>query len=154
MNNISGLYTSLGATGMKPPAPGQAAKVKLRFGKWEAEGETKEIALNKIRQKSFEDVEAHEKAHLAAAQHLAVGGPEYTKNDDGITVAGKVNIRMGFDPNNLQQTMADAQLAKKAALAPAHIGDTPSAQDFKVAQQAEANYAKAMLLLQAKQRQS
>lgn len=128
-----------------PPPP---AKVQLRFGKWIGEGDTHEMALNRIREQSFNEVQQHEQEHLNALPlHLRAGGPEYTKNEHGITVGGQVKLRMGFDPNNPEQTMRDAKAIQAAALKP----HDPSDQDRKVAAQAQANYAKAALLLQQRQ---
>lgn len=87
-------------------------------------------------------VKAHEHAHLAAAAGLKTSGPnyEYETGPDGkkYAVAGDVNIsyQASSDP---EVNLRNAQQLRAAALAPAD----PSAQDRKVAAQAEREIAQA-----------
>lgn len=87
-------------------------------------------------------VRAHEHAHLAAAAGLKTSGPnyEYETGPDGekYAVAGDVNVsyQSSSDP---EVNLRNAQQLRAAALAPAD----PSAQDRKVAAQAEREIAQA-----------
>lgn len=86
-------------------------------------------------EKRDQEVRAHEEAHKAAAGDLALGGPtyDYERGPDGreYAVGGEVQIALkkGETP---EETIANAQRARRAALAPAE----PSAQDYKVAAKA------------------
>lgn len=83
------------------------------------------------------EVRAHEAAHAAAGRSYA-GSPNYTyeRGPDGRTyaVGGSVRVDMSPIPGDPQATLQKAQQVRSAALAPAQ----PSAQDMKVAQQAQA----------------
>jgi len=82
------------------------------------------------------EVRAHEQAHLAAAGSLARGGPSFTtqRGPDGrqYAVGGEVSISTSGSSNDPEETIAQAQQVRRAALAPAN----PSAQDRAVAAQA------------------
>lgn len=81
-------------------------------------------------------VRAHEAAHLVAAGGLARGGAAFTyrTGPDGkqYAVGGEVEIDMAPVDDSPEQTIARAQAAEAAALAPAD----PSPQDRQVAMQA------------------
>ncbi|HMB15078.1 MAG TPA: putative metalloprotease CJM1_0395 family protein [Pelovirga sp.] len=83
------------------------------------------------------EVRAHEAAHAAAGGSYA-GAPayDYERGPDGRTyaVGGSVSIDISPIPGDPQATLQKAQQVRAAALAPAQ----PSAQDMKVAQQAQA----------------
>jgi len=83
------------------------------------------------------EVRAHEAAHAAAGGSYA-GAPkyDYERGPDGRTyaVGGSVSIDISPIPGDPQATLQKAQQVRAAALAPAQ----PSAQDLKVAQQAQA----------------
>ncbi|MBD1399463.1 putative metalloprotease CJM1_0395 family protein [Pelovirga terrestris] len=84
-----------------------------------------------------QEVRAHEAAHAAAGGSYA-GAPsyDYQRGPDGRTyaVGGSVSIDLSPIPGDPQATLQKAQQVRAAALAPAQ----PSAQDMKVAQQAQA----------------
>ncbi|MFO7812480.1 MAG: putative metalloprotease CJM1_0395 family protein [Pelovirga sp.] len=84
-----------------------------------------------------QEVRAHEAAHAAAGGSYA-GAPtyDYQRGPDGRTyaVGGSVNIDISPIPGDPQATLQKARQVRAAALAPAQ----PSAQDMKVAQQAQA----------------
>jgi len=83
--------------------------------------------------RNYNHIYAHEMAHKMAGGSFA-GAISIEKNADGIPVSGHVPIKMPtLNKNNPQQTIDHANTVIRAALAP---GD-PSAQDYKVAQQAE-----------------
>lgn len=90
-----------------------------------------------------QEVRAHEEAHKAAAGDLALSGPtyDYETGPDGrdYAVGGEVQIALksGRTP---EETVKNAQRARRAALAPAE----PSAQDLKVAAEAAQMEAEAM----------
>ena len=98
------------------------------------------------------EVRAHEMAHKAAAGELAPSGPyyEYETGPDGqdYAVGGHVPIRIpaSDDP---QETLANAEQARRAALAPAE----PSPADRAVAQEATqmAAQARAQIAAEAEQ---
>ncbi len=115
-------------------------KVQVQFGNWHGEGNSKEEALAQVREKSYQSVMAHENAHAQAAGDLVAGPIQTTKNAQGITVAGSVRIRLGFNPKNPVKSLADAQRAEKAATAP----HNPSAQDMKVAAMARSIQAQSL----------
>ncbi len=104
--------------------------------------EEEEKEVQELEQRDRE-VRTHEQAHLAAAGHLASGGPsfEYEKGPNGKQYAtgGEVNISVGGG-NTPEERLRNAEQAERAALAPAE----PSSQDRKVAAEArkKANNAK------------
>jgi hypothetical protein len=122
----------------------QGEKVKLRFGKWAGEGNSKEEALQTIRQQSYNEVMNHELKHYNAAGHLVAGPIQLKQNELGVTVAGSVPIALNFNANNPKQSYEDARIAKSAALAPSD----PSGPDLAIALKAEANMGKAQVLIQ------
>lgn len=99
------------------------------------------------------EVRRHEQAHKAAAGQHAKGGPkfEYEQGPDGkqYAVGGEVQIDTSEVPNDPKATIQKAEQIKKAALAP----QEPSAQDRKVAAEADRMEAKARQEL-TKQRQA
>ncbi|MEM8710637.1 MAG: putative metalloprotease CJM1_0395 family protein [Planctomycetota bacterium] len=81
------------------------------------------------------EVRAHEEAHKAAAGDLALGGPtyEYQRAPDGQEYAVGGEVQIALKPGNTpEETVRNAQRARRAALAPAE----PSGQDRKVAAEA------------------
>lgn len=82
--------------------------------------------------RNYNHIYAHEMAHKTAGGSFA-GAISIERNQDGIPVSGHVPIKMPtLDKNNPQKTIDHANTVIRAALAP---GD-PSAQDYKVANQA------------------
>ncbi len=110
--------------------------------------EEQEVAELKI---TDAEVKAHEQAHKAAAGGLRTSAPnyEYETGPDGkkYAVAGDVNIsyQHSQDP---EVNLRNAQQLKASALAPAD----PSAQDRKVAAQADREIAEARQEIQEKQK--
>lgn len=82
------------------------------------------------------EVRRHERAHRAAGAGLVVGGIKYKykTGPDGkrYVVAGEVNLDVSPE-RDPKKTIQKAERIKRAALAPAE----PSAQDRRVARQAE-----------------
>ena len=90
-------------------------------------------------QKNYRKIYAHELAHENAAGSIA-GPIVIEKNSEGIPVGGHVSIKMPtLNENNPQQTIEQADIVIKSALAPSD----PSNQDYKVASQARQIKAKA-----------
>ncbi len=92
------------------------------------------------------EVRRHEQAHAAAGGAYA-GAPqyEYTTGPDGnrYAIGGHVSIDTGAVAGDPEATIAKLRTVKRAALAPG----APSAQDRRVAAQAEAAIAEARLEL-------
>ena len=90
-------------------------------------------------------VRAHEAAHIGAGGGLVEGGPRFTfeRGPDGrqYAVAGEVSIDTAPVAGNPEATLVKARRIAAAALAPAD----PSAQDQRVAGQAQAMAASAEL---------
>lgn len=88
------------------------------------------------------EVRSHEQAHAAAGGALA-GSPSYSyvRGPDGrnYVTGGEVSIDSSPVPGDPQATLAKMEQVRRAALAPAE----PSAQDLKVAAQAQAQAAQA-----------
>ena len=83
--------------------------------------------------RNYNHIYAHEMAHKMAGGSFA-GNIVIERNSEGIPVAGHVPIKMPvLDKRDPQSTIDHANVVIRAALAP---GD-PSAQDFRVATQAE-----------------
>lgn len=79
-------------------------------------------------------------AHKAAGGNLA-GSIVIERNSDGIPIGGHVAIKMpSLDRNNPQKTIDDANTVIRSAMAPSD----PSAQDYRVANQARAIKSQAM----------
>lgn len=89
-----------------------------------------------------QEVRAHEQAHSAVGGRYA-GAPSYTytRGPDGkrYAVGGEVGIDVGPVPNDPQATLRKMEIVLRAALAPAE----PSAQDLRVAAQAQAQIVQA-----------
>ena len=82
--------------------------------------------------KNYNEIYAHELAHKNAGGIYA-GAISIERNSEGITVSGHVPIKMPtLNKNNPQQTIDHANTVINAALAPSD----PSAQDYRVANQA------------------
>jgi len=82
--------------------------------------------------KNYHEIYNHELAHKRAGGSYA-GDIVIEKNADGIPVGGHVAIAMPtLDKNNPQKTIDHANVVIKSAMAPSD----PSAQDYKVANQA------------------
>lgn len=94
--------------------------------------------------KNYNEIYAHEMAHKSAGGALA-GSIVIEKNSDGIPVGGHVAIKMpSLNPDNPQQTIDEANIVIRSAMAP---GD-PSPQDYKVAAKARQIKAQAQGMLQ------
>ncbi|MBR6098277.1 hypothetical protein IKP85_00860 [bacterium] len=84
--------------------------------------------------KNYNEIYNHELAHKRAGGSFA-GDIVIERNAEGIPVGGHVAIQMPtLDKNNPQRTIDHANTVIAAAMAPAD----PSAQDYKVANQAKA----------------
>ncbi len=80
----------------------------------------------------YSEIYSHELAHQRAGGHLA-GGIVIERDANGIPVGGHVPIKMpALDKNNPDKTIKDANTVINSAMAPSD----PSAQDYKVANQA------------------
>ena len=83
--------------------------------------------------RNYNHIYAHEMAHKMAGGSFA-GNIVIERNWEGIPVSGHVPIKMPvLDKRNPQSTIDHANVVIRAALAPGE----PSAQDFRVAAQAE-----------------
>lgn len=98
------------------------------------------------------EVRSHEQAHSAVGGSYA-GAPTYsfTRGPDGqaYAVSGEVSIDVSPIPNDPAATLRKMEVVQRAALAPAE----PSAQDLRVAAQAQALAAQARSELAALQRE-
>lgn len=98
-----------------------------------------------------QEVRTHEQAHAAVGGAYA-GAPTYTytRGPDGkrYAVGGEVSIDVAPIPNDPQATLRKMEVVLRAALAPAE----PSAQDRRVAAEAQAQIAQARAELIALQR--
>lgn len=98
-----------------------------------------------------QEVRAHEQAHSAVGGSYA-GAPTYTftRGPDGkrYAVGGEVSIDVGAVPNNPEATLRKMEIVLRAALAPAE----PSAQDLRVASQAQAQMTQARVELAEQRR--
>lgn len=98
-----------------------------------------------------QEVRAHEQAHAAVGGAYA-GAPTYTftRGPDGkrYAVGGEVSIDVSAVPNDPEATLRKMEIVLRAALAPAE----PSAQDLRVASQAQAQMTQARAELAEQQR--
>lgn len=98
------------------------------------------------------EVRAHEQAHAAVGGSYA-GAPTYSvkRGPDGraYAVGGEVSIDASPIPNDPAATLSKMAIVRSAALAPAE----PSAQDLRVAAQAQALAAQARAELAAQRRE-
>ncbi len=93
-------------------------------------------------QKNYHEIYNHELAHKQAGGSLA-GPIVIEKNSEGIPVGGHVSIKMPvLNKENPQETVEQAETVFKAAMAPSD----PSAQDYRVAAQAQRIKAQAKRL--------
>lgn len=84
-------------------------------------------------EQNYNHIYAHEMAHKTAGGQYA-GAISIERNADGIPFAGHVPIQMpSLNTKNPQQTIDHANIVIRAALAPSD----PSAQDYRVANQAQ-----------------
>lgn len=91
------------------------------------------LSKQELIDRNYNHIYAHEMAHKMAGGSFA-GNISIERNSEGIPVAGHVPIKMPvLDKSNPQKTIDHANTVIRAALAP---GD-PSAQDYRVANQAE-----------------
>ncbi|WP_414705263.1 putative metalloprotease CJM1_0395 family protein [Pseudomonas sp.] len=97
------------------------------------------------------EVRTHEQAH-AAVGGVYAGAPTYTftRGPDGkrYAVGGEVSIDVSAVPNDPEATLRKMEIVLRAALAPAE----PSAQDLRVAAQAQAQMTQARVELAEQQR--
>lgn len=97
------------------------------------------------------EVRTHEQAH-AAVGGVYAGAPTYTftRGPDGkrYAVGGEVSIDVSPVPNDPEATLRKMEIVLRAALAPAE----PSAQDLRVAAQAQAQMTQARAELAEQQR--
>lgn len=101
--------------------------------------------------KADREVRQHERAHLAAAAGLSVSGAQFTMEmgPDGklYAVAGEVRIDASEVPDDPRATIDKMQRVRRAALAPRD----PSAQDRRVAAEAQAREIRARIDLRREQ---
>lgn len=91
------------------------------------------LSKQELIDRNYNHIYAHEMAHKMAGGSFA-GNISIERNSEGIPVSGHVPIKMPvLDKTNPQKTIDHANVVISAALAP---GD-PSAQDYRVANQAE-----------------
>ncbi len=91
------------------------------------------LSKQELIDRHYNHIYAHEMAHKMAGGSFA-GNISIERNSEGIPVSGHVPIKMPvLDKTNPQKTIDHANVVIRAALAP---GD-PSAQDYRVANQAE-----------------
>ncbi len=91
------------------------------------------LSKQELIDRNYNHIYAHEMAHKMAGGSFA-GNISIERNSEGIPVAGHVPIKMPvLDKSNPQKTIDHANTVIRAALAPAD----PSAQDYRVANQAE-----------------
>lgn len=91
------------------------------------------LTKQELIRKNYNEIYAHELAHKNAGGIYA-GDISIEKNSEGIPVSGHVPIVMPtLDKDNPDHTINHANVVIKAAMAP----NDPSAQDYKVARQAE-----------------
>lgn len=91
------------------------------------------LSKQELINRNYNHIYAHELAHKSAGGSFA-GAISIERNAEGIPVSGHVPIKMPvLNKANPQQTIDHANTVIRAALAP---GD-PSAQDYRVAGQAE-----------------
>jgi hypothetical protein len=143
----------MAVTSEKTDPDGKNAKKRHHGGKKPGEHELTKAEQEEVRELKEKDreVRAHEMAHKAAAGELAPSGPhyEYQTGPDGhdYAVGGHVPIKIpaSDDP---KETLAKAEKARQAALAPAD----PSPADRAVAQEAShmASQARAQISAEAK----
>lgn len=99
------------------------------------------------------EVRAHENAHKTAGSGLVVSGPNYTyqTGPDGkrYAIGGDVKLDTSKIPNDPEATMKKADKIRRAALAPSE----PSAQDLKVARQANVMKQEAQRELREEERE-
>lgn len=97
------------------------------------------------------EVRAHEQAH-AAVGGVYAGAPTYTfaRGPDGkrYAVGGEVSIDVSPVPNDPEATLQKMEVVLRAALAPVE----PSAQDLRIASQAQVQMTEARAELAAQQR--
>jgi hypothetical protein len=97
------------------------------------------ISKQDLIRKNYNEIYAHEMAHKSAGGAFA-GAISIERNSEGIPVSGHVPIQMPtLDKNNPQKTIDHANVVIRAAMAP----NDPSAQDYKVANQARQIKSKA-----------
>ncbi|HLA31975.1 MAG TPA: putative metalloprotease CJM1_0395 family protein [Pseudomonas sp.] len=100
-----------------------------------------QLEIAKLSQRD-QEVRAHEQAHAAVGGRYA-GAPSYTfsHGPDGkrYAVGGEVSIDSGPVPNDPEATLRKMEIVLRAALAPAE----PSAQDLRIAAQAQVQIAQA-----------
>ncbi len=96
-------------------------------------GSMRNELLKKYKEEQYQDIFEHEKAHKDAAGDL--GGPIVIENNaQGIPVAGHVDIKMPvLNKENPDETIKHAETVIDSAMAP----DDPSAQDYRVANEAK-----------------
>jgi hypothetical protein len=97
------------------------------------------------------EVRRHEQSHLMAGRPHAHGPAHYTYQlgPDGkrYAIGGDVRIDLRPVPGNPKATLQKAQIIRRSALAP----EEPSAQDRRIAQQADRMIAQARQELRAQQ---
>jgi hypothetical protein len=104
-------------------------------------------ALQAIKTKQYSKILAHEQAHQSAAGPYG-GGIVIQYDSNGVAIGGHVPVHFpGMDVHHPEKSLQAYQMIRNAALAP---GADASAQDFAVANLAQAQIGKAQLLLNQK----
>lgn len=125
----------------KPADQNPSRRIGTREQPTPREERLEQLEIAKLSQRD-QEVRSHEQAHAA------VGGPytgapsyTYTRGPDGkrYAVGGEVSIDSGPIPNDPQATLRKMEIVLRAALAPAE----PSAQDLRIAAQAQVQMAQA-----------
>ena len=114
----------------------------------DAKSEEEKKTVEELKKRDRE-VRAHEMAHIRAGGNIVRGGPhyDYQTGPDGKRYAIGGDVQIDTSPeNDPEKTIAKADQIIKAALAPAD----PSAQDRKVAADAQAMKMEALKEIKAK----
>lgn len=145
---------SVSRAGLRPETPSSATaddpSRTERSPAGAAEERLRLAALDELIQRDRE-VRAHEQAHAAAGGGYA-GAPSYTysRGPDGrlYAVGGEVGIDTAPVPGDPAATLRKMEVVQRAALAPAE----PSAQDLRIAAEAQVQAMQARLELAVQQR--
>ena len=128
---------------------GERAQPQLQMQAQQQQQEQQEqqkVKFEAFKKERYDEIYAHESAHKAMGGHLA-GGIHIDFGSNGVAVGGHVPIKMpGLNPLNPEQSIQDAQIVQRAALAPSD----PSGQDVSVAAQAQATLGRAQVMMSAK----
>lgn len=146
-----GQVLGYGDGGLMPHSPGQMQKAnvsKPQPGNAQNADKRNQASLQKLKDDNYRHIMAHEMAHASAAGSLG-GGINIVYDGNGVPVAGFVPITIpGINPNNPEQSLAQARQVYSAAVAP---GGDMSAADSGVASRAMSVMGRAQVLMSQKQ---